>query len=144
MAMQAMANALVTSIRGNLDRAGITLSALCAVHCLATLVLVSALGLGGELLADPIIHEVGLALAMVVAAVAIGIGALRHRRAVPFVTALTGLTFMGGALAVPHGYNEAVLTIIGVALVSLGHILNLRACRCALSGGDACTADPDR
>ncbi len=144
MGAVAMANALVTSIRGNLDRAGITLSALCVVHCLATLVLVSALGLGGELLADPIIHEVGLALAMVVAAVAIGWGALRHRRAGPFVTAMTGLTFMGGALAVPHGYDEAVLTMIGVALVSLGHILNLRACRCALSGGDACTTDPDR
>ena len=34
--------------------------------------------------------------------------------------------FMGAALAVPHGVKEAVLTIIGVALVSLGHILNLR------------------
>ncbi|RYD88861.1 MAG: MerC domain-containing protein, partial [Sphingomonadales bacterium] len=38
----------------------------------------------------------------------------------------TGLSFMGGALAVPHGYEEAVLTIIGVGLVSLGHILNIR------------------
>ena len=121
-----MANTFLTSIRGNLDRAGITLSALCVVHCLATLVLVSALGLGGEFFANPIIHEVGLALAMVVAAVAIGIGALRHRRAGPFVTAMTGLSFMGGALAVPHGYEEAVLTIIGVALVTLGHILNMR------------------
>ena len=139
-----MATTLFASIRGNLDRAGITLSALCVVHCLATIVLVSALGLGGELLADPIIHEVGLALAMIVAAVAIGIGALRHRRAVPFVTAMTGLTFMGGALAVPHSYNEAILTIIGVALVSLGHVLNLRACRCSLSGEHECTAQPDR
>lgn len=139
-----MANVIITSIRGNLDRAGIALSALCVVHCLATLVLVSALGLGGELFADPIFHEVGLALAMIVAAVAIGLGALHHRRAVPFVTAMTGLTFMGGALAVEHGYEEAVLTIIGVALVSLGHILNLRACRCSLSGGDACTPDSDR
>ncbi len=139
-----MANSLFSSIRGNLDRAGITLSALCVAHCLATIVLVSALGLGGELLADPIIHEVGLALAMVVAAVAIGLGALRHRRAGPFVTAMTGLTFMGGALAVDHGFEEALLTIIGVALVSLGHVLNLRACRCSLSGEHACTADPDR
>lgn len=139
-----MANAFITSIRGGLDRAGLTLSALCVVHCLATLVLVSALGLGGEIIADPIIHEVGLALAMIVAAVAIGWGALKHRRAGPFVTAMTGLTFMGGALAVPHGYEEAMLTIIGVALVSLGHILNLRACRCSLSGEHACTADPDR
>ncbi len=139
-----MATSLLTSIRGQVDRAGITLSALCAVHCLATVVLVSALGIGGELLGNPLIHEVGLALAMVVAAVAIGLGALRHRRAVPFVTAMTGLSFMGGALAVPHGFEEAVLTIIGVGLVSLGHILNLRACRCAVSGGNACTADPDR
>lgn len=139
-----MANGFITSIRGNLDRAGITLSALCVVHCLATLVLVSALGIGGSMFEDPIIHEVGLALAMIVAAVAIGLGALRHRRPLPFVTAMTGLTFMGGALAVPHGYEEAVLTIIGVALVSAGHILNLRACRCSVSGEDACSADPHR
>lgn len=139
-----MANAFITTIRSSIDRAGITLSALCAIHCLATVVLVSALGIGGELLGNPLIHEVGLALAMIIAAVAIGIGALRHRRAVPFVTAMTGLSFMGGALAVPHGAEEALLTIIGVGLVSLGHILNLRACRCSLSGEHACTADPDR
>jgi hypothetical protein len=139
-----MTNAIITSIRGNLDRAGITLSALCVVHCLATIVLVSALGLGGELLADPIIHEIGLMLAMMIAAAAIGWGALKHRLALPFVTAMTGLSFMGGALAVPHGYEEAVMTIAGVALVSLGHILNLRACRCSLSGGHACATDPHR
>jgi mannitol/fructose-specific phosphotransferase system IIA component len=39
---------------------------------------------------------------------------------------MMGLTFMGGALASPHGAQEAVLTIIGVALVSVGHIWNLR------------------
>jgi hypothetical protein len=139
-----MANAFLSSIRGNIDRAGITLSALCAVHCLATIVLVSALGIGGSVFENPLIHEVGLAVAMVVAAVAIGAGALRHRRPVPFVTAMTGLSFMGGALAIPHGFEEAVLTIIGVALVSVGHVLNLRACRCALSGGDACSADSHR
>ena len=121
-----MANSFLTSIRGSVDRAGITLSALCAVHCLATIAIVSVLGIGGGVLANPLIHEVGLALAMVAAAVAIGVGALRHRRAAPFVTAMTGLSFMGGALAVPHGYEEAVLTIIGVALVSLGHVLNMR------------------
>jgi len=139
-----MANSFITSIRGNLDRAGITLSALCVVHCLATIVLVSALGIGGSVFSNPIIHEVGLALAMIVAAAAIGLGALRHRRPLPFVTAMTGLSFMGGALAVPHGFEEAVLTIIGVGLVSAGHILNLRACRCSLSGADACSTDPHR
>ncbi len=39
---------------------------------------------------------------------------------------MTGLSFMGGALAVDHGVEEAVLTIIGVTLVPLGHLLNMR------------------
>lgn len=114
------------SIRRYLDRTGILISGLCVIHCLATILLVSALGLGGQLLLSPSIHRFGLALALIIAAVAIGWGALRHRRAAPFVIAMMGLTFMGGALAVPHGPREAILTIIGVALVSLGHILNLR------------------
>ena len=74
----------------------------------------------------PDLHWWGLAAATIIAGVAIGIGAVRHRRRTPFIVAMTGLTFMGGALAAPHGMEEAVLTIIGVALVSLGHVLNLR------------------
>ena len=116
-------------IRDRLDRMGMLLSCLCAVHCVATLVVVAALGVGGSSLLDPAIHRVGLALAMVVAGVAIGLGALRHGRRAPFVTAMTGLSFMGGALAVPHGVEEAVLTIIGVSLVALGHVLNVRGLR---------------
>src|SRR3990167_5419354 len=117
---------LLFSIRRHLDLTGIVLGGLCLVHCLATILVVSALGLGGQLLLSPEIHRFGLLLALIVAAVAIGGSALRHRRAEPFVTAMMGLSFMGGALAVPHGPKEAILTIIGVALVSLGHVLNLR------------------
>ncbi len=113
-------------IRRKLDSAGIVLSGACAVHCLLSIVLVSGLGIGGEFFLSPDIHRVGLVIATLIAAVAIGWGALRHRMAAPFVVAMTGLTFMGGALAVSHGYKEAVLTIIGVALVSLGHLLNRR------------------
>ena len=113
-------------IRARLDRAGIVLSGLCAAHCLLSIIIVSALGIGGEFLFAPAIHRVGLAVALVIAAVAIGWGAIQHRRAAPFVIAMMGLTFMGGALAVPHGMHEVVLTVIGVSLVSVGHILNLR------------------
>ena len=113
-------------LRRLLDRSGIVLSGLCALHCVLSIALVSSIGLGSQLLFSPHIHRFGLAVALVIAAVAIGWGALRHRRAAPFVTAMMGLTFMGGALAVPHGAYEAVLTIIGVSLVSIGHILNLR------------------
>lgn len=114
-------------IRGRLDRVGMILSGLCALHCVLGIALVALLGLGGGLLLDPVIHRVGLVIAALIAAVAIGAGALRHRKAAPFVTAMTGLSFMGGGLAVPHGVEEAVLTIIGVTLVAAGHILNLRS-----------------
>ena len=114
-------------IRHRFDRMGMLLSCLCAVHCVLGLVLVAGFGLGATFLLDPIIHRAGLVAATLVAAVAIGLGALRHRRAAPFVTAMTGLSFMGGALAVPHGVEEAVLTVIGVTLVAAGHVLNLRA-----------------
>ena len=114
------------TIRGRLDRAGMVLSSLCAVHCVLGIVIVAGLGLGGGLLLDPVIHRIGLLLATLIAGVAIGIGALQHRRPMPFVVAMMGLTFMGGGLAVEHGIEEAVLTIIGVTLVAAGHVLNLR------------------
>lgn len=117
------------SLRRRLDHVGIGLAGLCVVHCLATLVLVSALGLGGHFLLQENIHRIGLFLALVVAAVAIGWGMLRHRRILPFAIASIGLGLMAWALLVPHGANEFLLTLLGVTIVSLAHFLNLRAAR---------------
>ena len=44
-------------IRSRMDRFGIALSGLCLLHCVAGLVLVAALGLGGEWLLAPEIHR---------------------------------------------------------------------------------------
>ncbi|MEL6530689.1 MAG: MerC domain-containing protein [Pseudomonadota bacterium] len=116
-----------STIRRRLDHLGIGMAGLCALHCVATVIVVSGLGVGGHFLLSPEIHRVGLALALIVAAVAIGWGALKHRRRAPFVVAMMGLTFMGSALAVPHGSQEFALSLVGVGLVSLGHLLNIRA-----------------
>ncbi len=124
-----LSSANCPTMRRRLDHFGIGLAGMCALHCVATVLLVSGLGIGGHFLLSPDIHRIGLVLALIVAAVAIVWGALKHRRAAPFVVAMMGLSFMGGALAVEHGTHEAVLTIIGVALVSLGHVLNLRRVR---------------
>ena len=121
-------------IRGRLDRAGMFLSCLCAVHCVLGLVLVAAFGLGSTFLLDPAIHRLGLLAATLIAGVAIGVGAIQHRRPAPFVVAMTGLSFMGGGLAVEHGVEEAVLTIIGVSLVAMGHLLNVRQMKARASG----------
>lgn len=127
MPHNALPSASRTSFRRRLDQIGIGLAGLCAVHCLLTIVIVSAMGLGGHFLLEENIHRIGLLLALIVAAVAIGWGMLRHRRTLPFAIAAGGLALMAAALVVPHGTNEFVLTLIGVALVSVGHWLNLRA-----------------
>jgi len=128
MTPDALPPASRTSLRRRLDQIGIGLAGLCAVHCLATLVVISALGLGGHLfLFNENIHRIGLALALAVAALAIGWGLLRHGRVLPFAIALGGLALMAVALLVPHGVDEFLLTLAGVGLVSVGHILNIRA-----------------
>lgn len=120
-----MRRALI-SIRDRLDRAGVLLSGLCAVHCLAGLLLVSLLGFGGELLLAPAIHEVGLALAIVVGVFTLGLGVLRHGDPAPLAVGAAGIALMAGALVVGHGPREALLTIAGVVLLAVAHIRNLR------------------
>ena len=127
MPLNALPSTSRPSLRRRLDHVGIGLAGLCALHCLVTLVVISALGLGGHFLLDENIHRIGLLLALVVGTVAIGWGLLRHRRMLPFGVAITGLALMTAALVVPHGANELLLTLVGVTLVSLGHLLNLRA-----------------
>jgi hypothetical protein len=127
MSLHPAPSASRTSLRRRLDQIGIGLAGLCVVHCLATLVVVSALGLGGHFLLDENIHRIGLLLALLVAGAAIGWGMWRHRRTLPFAVAAAGLGFMTWALVVPHGMNEFALTLVGVLLVSLVHFLNLRA-----------------
>lgn len=114
------------SIRDRLDRAGVLLSGLCALHCILGIVLVSVLGLGGQVLLAPAIHEIGLALAIAVGAVTLGLGAARHGQTGPLVIGACGIGLMSAALFVGHGLPEAVLTICGVALVAAAHIRNLR------------------
>lgn len=116
-------------LRRRLDHVGIALAGLCAVHCLATLLIVSALGLGSHFLLAESIHRTGLALAVIVAGVAIGWGFMRHRLIAPLAIAAAGIVMMALALLAPHGAGELLLTLAGVALVSAGHVLNLRAAR---------------
>lgn len=116
-----------TPLRRRLDHIGIGLAGLCALHCMITLVVISALGLGGHFLLDENIHRIGLVLALIIGGVTIGWGLLRHRRTLPFVVAMAGLALMAAALMVPHGANEFLMTLLGVGLVSFGHLLNLRA-----------------
>jgi len=120
----------LTAIRDRLDRAGMILSGLCAVHCVLGIVLVGVLGLGGETLLAPAIHRIGLGLALAVGLISLGFGVLRHGRVAPLVIGGIGLALMAAAIVVGHGMAEAVLTILGVGLVALAHLRNLQGHRC--------------
>ncbi|MFP5330389.1 MAG: MerC domain-containing protein [Alphaproteobacteria bacterium] len=112
---------------GRLDRLAIGLSGLCLVHCLATAVVLAALATAGGLLGAPIVHEVGLVLAIVLGAVALGRGALEHGFLMPIAVGSLGLGVMAGALTFPHDGSEALYTMLGVGIVALGHRLNFMA-----------------
>lgn len=127
--MMAM-NATDDGKRGRLDRWAMWLSAACVVHCLATTILVAVLSTAGGMLGNPLIHEGGLAIAIVLGCIAFGRGIVVHRRALPIVLGASGLALMAAALFVAHDGGhlaESMLTIIGVAVLAAGHALNRRA-----------------
>ena len=110
-----------------LDRVAISLSGLCLVHCLATSVLLAFISAAGGILGAPVIHEVGLTLAMLLGAVALGKGIIDHGFMMPSAVGGLGLGVMAGALTLPHDGSEALATIFGVMIVALGHRLNAMA-----------------
>lgn len=107
-----------------LDRMAIGISGLCLVHCLATAVLLGLVSAAGGLLGAHWIHEVGLSLAMLLGAVALGRGILEHGFMMPSAVGGLGLGVMAGALTLPHNSGEALYTMVGVGILALGHRLN--------------------
>ena len=110
-----------------LDRIAMGLSGLCLVHCVATAVLLGLLASAGGFLGSPIIHEVGLTLAMIIGAFALGRGILEHGFVLPAAIGALGLGVMAGALSLPEGGHEPIYTVIGVMILALGHRLNVMA-----------------
>jgi hypothetical protein len=112
---------------GTMDRLAIGLSGLCLVHCLASSIVLALLASAGGLLVSPVIHEVGLSIAILLGIVALGRGIIEHDFMMPSAIGGLGLGVMAGALTMPHGVTETVYTIVGVAILALGHDLNRRA-----------------
>ncbi len=110
-----------------LDRMAIALSGLCLVHCLASAVVLGLLSAAGGLLGAPIIHEIGLVLAMILGTVALGKGVLVHGFVLPSAIGALGLGVMAGALSLPHDGSETAITVVGVLILAMGHRLNAMA-----------------
>ena len=80
-----------------LDRLAIGLSGLCLVHCLASAVVLGLLSAAGGMLGAPIVHEIGLMLAMILGSVALGKGVVDHGFMLPSAIGALGLGVMAGA-----------------------------------------------
>lgn len=122
--MLSTAMPLLLAFAQRLDRYAIGLSGLCLVHCLASAVLLGLASAAGGLLGDPLIHEFGLGVAIILGAIALGRGVVDHGFMMPSAIGALGLGVMAGALAMPHEGMEALYTIIGVLVLALGHQLN--------------------
>ena len=110
-----------------LDRLAMGISGLCLVHCLGTAVLLGLISAAGSTLGAPWIHEVGLTLAMILGAIALGRGIVEHGFMMPSAVGGLGLGVMAGALTLPHDGTEAMSTVVGVMILALGHRLNVMA-----------------
>lgn len=120
---------LLATENGVLDRWAIWLSGLCIVHCLSGAVFFALAASAGGMLLDPIVHEIGFVIAILFGIIAIGRGVLQHGYMLPVVISSLGMGTMTGALSLPHSDTELPYTVIGVALLALGHDLNRRAYR---------------
>ena len=114
-----------------LDRLAIGLSGLCLVHCIASAVLLAMLSTVGGMLLNPMFHEIGLTIAILLGALALGRGVVAHGYVMPAFMGSFGLGVMAGAMTLPHDGSgmEQLWTVIGVGLLAFGHDLNRRATR---------------
>ena len=112
---------------GAIDRLAIGLSGLCVVHCVATAVLLTVLASAGGLLVDPVFHEIGLMIALLLGVAGLGRGVMIHGFMLPAAIGSLGLGMMAGTLTLEHSGMEVVYSIAGVLILALGHDLNRRA-----------------
>jgi hypothetical protein len=113
--------------KGLFDRMAIAVSGMCLVHCIASAVFVALLASAGGFLLNPMIHEVGLTIAIGLGVVALGRGVVTHGYMLPAAVGGLGLGVMAGSITLPEGGSGTVYTILGVLILALGHDLNRRA-----------------
>ncbi|MCB0344279.1 MAG: MerC domain-containing protein [Bdellovibrionales bacterium] len=123
-----------------IDKLGIALSALCAVHCALLPIAVLFFPILDPVTAgETPVHIAFAVLLLFVTILAFARGYQQHRRKDVVIYAGLGLMLVVGALLAPgrHDDNlfsmEAVLTTFGGALLIIGHIKNLHSMTCCKS-----------
>jgi hypothetical protein len=121
----------LTGKDGLWDRIAVLISGLCLVHCISTMVFVALLSSVGGMFLNPLIHEIGIGIAIALGMFTLGRGVIDHGYIMPAAIGGLGLGMMMGAITIGHDGNhggaEVLYTMLGVGVLALGHDLNYRA-----------------
>ncbi|MCW8128023.1 MerC domain-containing protein [Microbulbifer halophilus] len=118
------------------DTAGMLVSGLCLVHCLATPLLLALGGAGmlGALLGHELFHLVLLGPVLLLALASFPAACRHHRRPVVMVSGFSGLLILIVALGL-EGHWELLASTVGAGLLVAAHWANRRLLqRGALAG----------
>ncbi|NRA53717.1 MAG: MerC domain-containing protein [Gammaproteobacteria bacterium] len=116
------------------DKAAISLSLLCTVHCLALpLIAVFLPSIAVLPLADEAFHLWLLVAVVPVSAYALTLGCKKHQRYRVVATGVIGLSTLVAAALFGHDMlgetGEKALTVVGTIIIAFGHIWNYRLCK---------------
>lgn len=121
---------------GTIDKAGAIASWICAAHCLAAPLLVSAgIVAGTSLIADGVFEYLFVGISVAIAGISLVPSMRRHRRLFPVASFIGGLALILLADLVPPAVFVAKLAVAcaGASLISFAHLSNRRLNRFAAS-----------
>ena len=116
------------------DKAAIGISLICALHCIATpLLLLSIPAIGSWFIADEHFHQLLIYLVLPISVMALALGCRKHSNYRIFILGGCGLATLIAAAFFMHDLvgesGEQILTLIGTCLVTLAHWQNYQLCR---------------
>lgn len=116
------------------DRAAISLSLLCTLHCIVfpwAVVLIPSLAVLP--LEDEFFHLWMVVAVIPISAFALTMGCKKHKRHRVLLMGSIGLCILISTVLIGHETLgeawEKILTVIGASIIALGHLWNFRLCR---------------
>ena len=124
---------MLSGIRGLSDKLSISLSLLCAIHCLAVPVLMVVLPTAFALPLEGEAFHLWMAMVVIpLSAFALFMGCRQHKTTRVAVVGVLGVVALGMAAVFGHDYlgevGEKVVTVLAACMIALAHYWNYKLC----------------
>jgi len=122
------------SLQSTTDKAAISLSALCMIHCLLLPLLTVLLpSIAALPMSDEAFHIWMVVAVIPISIYALTMGCKKHKRYPMLLIGIVGLVILGVAAFMGHDLLgeelEKVFTVIGASVIAIAHVWNYRLCR---------------